>query len=66
MSEMFCTFANRRDDVLLSYLYEELDAAARAEFDAHLASCVECREELDACRSVRRKLAAWTPPSSQP
>jgi hypothetical protein len=49
-------------ELLVSYLYGELDAAAKRTFEAHLLSCVECREEVAALRTTRGEIALWTPP----
>jgi hypothetical protein len=50
---------------IVSYVYEELDRAGRAEMEAHLKTCAECREEVAALRSVRVDLATWTPPQPE-
>ncbi len=50
---------------LISYLYDDLDGAARAEFERHLRGCAECRGELDGMRAVRADLLTWTPPEPQ-
>jgi anti-sigma factor RsiW len=42
------------DEVLMAYLDEEMDAAARAAFEAHLQQCPECLAYLD---SYRRTVA---------
>jgi hypothetical protein len=62
MSDISCTYDGRRDEMLVDYLYDELDAAARRAFDAHLASCGTCRGELAELRAVRTELAEWAPP----
>jgi anti-sigma factor RsiW len=59
---MFCAFPGDRDETLIAYLYDEIDAALRASFDAHLVTCARCRAELDALRGVRTRLAQWAPP----
>ena len=41
------------NDRLSEYLDDELGARERAELDAHLAACRECRADLDALRAVR-------------
>ncbi len=48
--------------LLLSYLYDELPAADRQAFDRHLASCADCRAEVDGLRGTRAHLTSWTPP----
>jgi hypothetical protein len=49
-------------ELLISYLYDELDSADKQRFRAHLAECPECREEVAGLHSTQRHLAAWTPP----
>ena len=62
MNQMPCGYAGDRDETLIAYLYDDIDAAARAEFDAHLATCERCRTELTALGGVRSTLARWNPP----
>ena len=56
---------DRRDcgnaDVLMSYLYDEGDAAERQRFEAHLAACPACVAEMAQLRGARDGLRAWTP-----
>jgi hypothetical protein len=62
MSEpMSCTYPGDRTEALVAYLYGE-DEGGRAAFDAHVAACAACREELDALRGVRTRLSDWAPP----
>ncbi len=56
-----CDYAGDREGTLMSYLYGEDGPAVQA-FDAHLAACGRCREELDELRGVRGRLAEWAPP----
>ena len=46
MSDLVCSYSGDRDDVLVAYLYDEIDPVVRASFDAHIATCERCREEL--------------------
>ncbi len=62
MNEHFCTYTGKRDEVLVAYLYGELEADERAAFDRHVATCAPCRAELTALGGVRSELAQWTPP----
>src|SRR5262249_50749254 len=63
MTETACTFPGDRDEALVTYLYDdESDAAAHAVFEAHLATCVRCVDDLAALRGVRTRLARWSPP----
>jgi hypothetical protein len=48
-------------DLLVSYLYDDLNDMDRAKVDMHLRACESCREELAALRGVRVDLAQWTP-----
>ena len=53
------------DDVLSAYLDDEVSPAERVEVEAHLATCAECRADLDAEREIRqvlRDLPAVDPP----
>jgi anti-sigma factor RsiW len=47
---------------LVSYLYGEVDAAARQAIDDHLAQCAACADELMALGDVRSELGLWAPP----
>lgn len=49
-------------DLLVSYLYDDINDMDRAKVDMHLRACEECRAELNALRGVRVDLAAWAPP----
>jgi putative zinc finger protein len=50
---------------LVSYLYDDLDAAARERLERHLRGCADCSEELAGLRAVRTDLLAWTPPEPE-
>ena len=50
---------------LVSYVYEELSDNERAEFESHLSSCAECRQELADLRGTRHLLASWAPPQPE-
>ncbi|MGE0040749.1 MAG: anti-sigma factor [Vicinamibacterales bacterium] len=52
-------------DVLVAYLYGELDPAMRAEVDAHLARCEPCLREVEGLHGVRNELGAWMPPEPE-
>ena len=51
-----------RQELLVGYLYDEVDPQEKREFDAHLAVCAECRTELEGLRSTRTHFALWAPP----
>ena len=61
MLETMCTYTGR-DDVLVAYLYDDIEPAQRATFEAHLAGCGYCSRELAQLRGVRATLSVWTPP----
>jgi Putative zinc-finger len=64
MTETLCTFIGDRDEILIAYLYDDIDPIERAAFDAHLASCGRCRADLAGLRGVRTDLAQWAPPEA--
>jgi hypothetical protein len=49
-------------ELLVSYLYDELDTRERESFRAHLASCADCRDEIAGLRTTQGHLSAWAPP----
>ena len=49
-------------DLLVSYLYDDINDMDRAKVDMHLRACEDCRTELNALRGVRVDLGSWTPP----
>jgi hypothetical protein len=55
-----CTSLIDRDERLVGYLYDDIDPSSRAAFEAHMASCAVCRDEVRALQGVREKLAGWT------
>lgn len=61
MTDTACTFENR-DDVILGYLYDDLEPRARHAFEDHVVGCRVCRTELEGLRGVRADLTQWTPP----
>jgi hypothetical protein len=62
MNDMLCAYEGRREEVLVSYLYDDIDPAERDEFAAHLAACAVCRSELQALTHIRAGLAGWMAP----
>jgi Putative zinc-finger len=55
-----CSQASK--DLLVSYLYDDINDMDRAKVEMHLRACDECRSELNALRGVRVDLASWAPP----
>ena len=66
MTDITCPFAGDREQTLIAYLYDDVDPAERAAFDAHLPGCARCRRDLATLGGVRRQLARWTPPEFNP
>lgn len=61
---MQCGYIGDRDATLIAYIYDDIDPAERAVFEAHLASCPRCRGEVTDLSGVRQQLAAWNPPAA--
>ncbi|HXG54690.1 MAG TPA: zf-HC2 domain-containing protein [Vicinamibacterales bacterium] len=49
-------------ELIVGYLYDDLTESERQTFDAHLVTCVECRDEVAGLRAARGYLASWAPP----
>jgi anti-sigma factor RsiW len=69
MAEILCGYTADRDEILIAYLYGDIDNAARLTFEAHLATCDRCRHELADLQSIRTELQTWSavgdPPDSR-
>lgn len=50
---------------LIAYLYGEIEPAARAAIDAHLAQCRACAAEVTALGDVRAELGLWAAPDAE-
>jgi hypothetical protein len=46
---------------LVGYLYDDLSAPDRAAFEAHVAGCADCQQELGDLRRTRQQLTSWAP-----
>jgi hypothetical protein len=44
---------------IVSYLYDEIDAAEKLKFETHLAGCTTCGAEIAAFSGVRASVADW-------
>lgn len=62
MTETMCRYSGERDQMLVAFLYDEIDPNTRASFESHLATCAQCRGELSALRGLRPTLRRWAPP----
>lgn len=59
MNEKLKTNDCERGGELVAYFYGEAQGAERESFDAHLARCVACRDELAAFAGVRETIGHW-------
>ena len=50
-------------ELLVTYLYDECEAAERESIATHLVLCASCAEEVRGLRDARVHLAAWSPPA---
>src|SRR5205814_1894239 len=66
MSEILCAWRDRREEVLVGSLYDELGPDERIDFERHLSACATCRHELAQLGDVRSGLQSWSPPSHAP
>jgi hypothetical protein len=57
-----CPFHDRRGELLIGYLYDDIEPAERDAFARHLPACAECRYELGQLGLVRERLEQWAPP----
>lgn len=64
MSDNFCGYDGKRDEVIVAYVYGELTGTERTLFTRHLTRCAVCQHEIEALGEVRAELASWTPPES--
>jgi anti-sigma factor RsiW len=62
MTEQSCLYSDQREEMLVAYLYDDVDPGERSAFQSHLLTCVRCRDEVAALRSVRTRLSRWAPP----
>lgn len=53
-------------EVLVGYLYDEIEPEPRAEVEAHLATCASCRAELEELSATGRVLRRWAEESAGP
>lgn len=52
-------------DILMGYLYGEIDVASRRAVDQHLSTCAACVAEVAALSDVRAGLGAWAAPDTE-
>jgi hypothetical protein len=66
MNSTSCIYGPNRNETVVAYLYDELGAAERAAFAAHVETCHACEAELAELRDVRQQLAQWASPEQGP
>jgi len=49
-------------ELLVGFLYDEIDPVSKRTFERHLATCSDCRFELAELGATREQIALWTPP----
>jgi len=49
-------------ELLVAYLYDEVEPVERRTMETHLLACAECRGEVKGLRNTRTDLEAWAPP----
>jgi len=47
------------DQVIVSYIYDEIDPAQRVKFDEHLNACISCADEFASVSSARFAFREW-------
>jgi hypothetical protein len=52
-------------DILVAYLYGEVDPDVRREVERHLRTCANCARENDQLQAVRQDLQLWMPPEPE-
>src|SRR5436190_262239 len=58
------THITDNQDLLLDYLYDEAEPAARLQIARHLQECAPCSVAVLELQSVRGLLREWTPPDT--
>lgn len=51
-------------ELLVGFLYDEIDPVSKRTFERHLVTCADCREELAELGATREQIALWSPPDA--
>ncbi len=51
-------------ELLVGFLYDEIDPVSKRTFEHHLMTCADCRDELAALGATREQIALWAPPDA--
>jgi hypothetical protein len=62
LNDSLCPLGDRREQLLVAYLYDDGEPRDRDAFVSHLAACPVCVAEVDTLSHVRADLATWAPP----
>src|SRR5262249_32129722 len=51
-------------ELLVGFLYDEIDPVSKRTFERHLLTCSDCRDELAELGATREQIALWAPPDA--
>ncbi len=51
-------------ELLVGFLYDEIDPVSKRTFERHLLTCADCRDELAELGATREQIALWAPPDA--
>jgi len=51
-------------ELLVGFLYDEIDPVSKRTFERHLVTCADCRGELAELGATREQIALWSPPDA--
>jgi len=51
-------------ELLVGFLYNEIDSVSKRALERHLVTCADCREELAELGATREQIALWSPPDA--
>ena len=51
-------------ELLVGFLYDEIDPVSKRTFERHLMTCADCRDELAELGATREQIALWAPPDA--
>lgn len=51
-------------ELLVGFLYDEIDPVSKRTVERHLKTCADCRDELAELGATREQIALWAPPDA--
>ncbi len=51
-------------ELLVGFLYDEIDPVSKRSFERHLLTCADCRDELAELGATREQIPLWAPPDA--